>query len=242
MKNWVRLLLLVLPAFAVFAGYIFWLHSRSPFDMSAFTSLLNFYASLVIAAVTALYVIYTKRYVEAFERETKTRQATLEEWEMRRFYGSRMFAIGDGLAELFFASKRELEVFLVQIEALSESVGEISRGAIASVSGPGTISPAVESRVNNLWDTAYVRYNERAKDHNWRAQVLIHQAQTLLPPDLCAELGVIFKRLSRAFYDGPDGLKLLSDFEAVAPDVTRIVQEIHTLAANRVAQNPGLAG
>ena len=70
--------------------------------------------------------------------------------------------------------------------------------------------------------------------------MLIHQAQTLLPVGLCEEIGRIFKRLSRTFYDGPDGRELLNDFEAVASEVTRIVQEIHTLAAGRAAHGSGV--
>src|SRR5262249_43323471 len=158
-----------------------------------------------LVAVTTAYVLTTKRYVDVFEQDTKTRQATQEEWEMRRFYANRLLAMADGFVELFFASKRELEMFVRQWEAIGQSLTELHRAAIASATGSGTVPVAAEARADSAWEGALVRYNEQAKNYRWRAQVLIHQAKSLLPHEQYEEITSIFLKLSRDFNTIDDG-------------------------------------
>jgi hypothetical protein len=87
-------------------------------DKTILIPVLNLVASIAGVAVTTIYVVATWRYVRLFEKETKTRQIVQEEWEMRRFYASRLFAAADGFIDVFFASKRELEVFIGQAPGL----------------------------------------------------------------------------------------------------------------------------
>jgi len=99
-----------------------------------------------------------------------------------------MFAIGDGFIDLFFASKRELEVFLDQGEGVEQGLNEVQRAAIANAQGMGVGPPDAVARANALWEGAYVRYNERAKDYRWRAQALLHQLRPFLPEHQLAEI------------------------------------------------------
>ena len=64
-------------------------------DKTILIPVLNLVASIAGVAVTTIYVIATWRYVRLFEKETKTRQMIQEEWEMRRFYASRLFAAAE---------------------------------------------------------------------------------------------------------------------------------------------------
>ncbi len=229
----VTCLLLFLLAFLIPAFYVFWHFSWVPFNVSAFYSLLNFVAALILVFVTAAYVATTKHYVDLFEQDMKTRQATQEEWEMRRFLANRLFIIGDGFVEVFFASKRELEVFLLQVDGVVQSLSAMHRTAIASVTGTGTVPTTAESRANSLSAAAYVRYNERAAEYNWRAQVLLQQAKSLLPKELCQDIEIIFHILSRNFDTVEEGRALIKDYEKNFQSVCRIVSEIHTLGASK---------
>jgi len=231
------LIVICLLSFFVFvvpAVYVFWRYSWIPFDPPAFYSLLNFGAAFVLVCVTAAYVVTTKHYVDLFEHDVKTRQITQEEWEMRRFLANRLFAIGDRFVDLFFASKRELELWILQNEALQQSLNELQRSALSDARGTGVVPSAEQSRATSLGDAIFIRYNEKAKDYNWQAQVLIQQAKPLVPKRHCEEMEIIFHTLSRSFYSTTDARALIKDYENHLPDVTRIVGEIHALATSKV--------
>ena len=108
-------------------------------DKTILIPVLNLVASIAGVAVTTIYVVATWRYVRLFEKETKTRQIVQEEWEMRRFYASRLFAAADGFIDVIFASKRELEVFIGQASGVDQLLNQLQRAAIASASGSGLL-------------------------------------------------------------------------------------------------------
>jgi len=203
-------------------------------DKTILIPVLNLVASIAGVAVTTIYVVATWRYVRLFEKETKTRQIVQEEWEMRRFYASRLFAAADGFIDVFFASKRELEVFIGQASGVDQLLNQLQRAAIASASGSGIIAPAVQDRAANLWDAAYVRYNERAKDHNWRAQALIHQITPFLSQEQNMELMHIFQVLARDFNNLEEARAIAKDYERLLPDVSNLVGAIRSLAVSHV--------
>ena len=234
MKRFIATTVLLFLVFLSPAVYVLLRFSWNPFDAAAFYSFLNLTAALILVFVTGAYVITTKRYVDVFVQDVKTRQTTQEEWEMRRFIANRLFSMGDGFIEIFFASKRELETWVFQNEAVIQSVSDLQRSALTNTRGTGVVPPAAESRATSLGDTIYIRYNERAKDYNWRAQVLLQQAKSLLPKEHCEEMGIIFQTLSRNFYSVEEGRAIIKDYEKYLPDVTRIVSDIHALAASKV--------
>jgi hypothetical protein len=233
------LVIILVFGLAAFATYGFFFRTR--FDEPSLFSLLNLYASLILVLVTGAYVISTKRYVDLFQLDTETRQAAQEEWELRRFYASRIFSIADGIAELFYASKRELEMYLEQAEFLEGGVSEIHRAAIANTRGMGTITPAVAGRVDSLWDVNNLKYNDRAKDYNWRAQVLIHQARPLVDEALCDRMVAVFQLLSRNFQSSQEGREVLRLYEQSFPEITQIIRELQIVAAQRATKEAAAA-
>ncbi|MBZ5647471.1 MAG: hypothetical protein LAN37_09640 [Acidobacteriia bacterium] len=231
MKRSERFLYAALLLIGVAALVVFVKTSLDKFDPPGFYALLTFLGTILLVYVTA-------RYVFVFEKDATTRQSVQEEWEARRFYAGRVFAVADGFVDLFFAAKRELEVLIGEWKALEERRQQRKASAVGSLGGMATAFPetpqAIDAEINSRIEVALVRYNERAKDYNWRAQALLEQATTLITPEQWRDAHQIFLRLSADFRGLGEAVNVLEAYSDAHESFSGLVASVRANADSKL--------
>ena len=217
MNRWFYGALVLLFILAV--GY--WRHLG--YDRNGFYPMLNLLASILLVYVTA-------RYMFAYERDATTRQRVQEEWEARRFYASRIFAIADGCVDLFFAAKHELEVFIGEWEGPERARLQQQAGVSPFGAGYAEALAMVNAQIDTRYEMMRIRYSERAKDYNWRTQALLHQATELLSVDQVRQAMELFQQLSTDFRTHDEAKAVLAKYTELHDQFSGLVAAVHDAA------------
>jgi hypothetical protein len=169
------------------------------------------------------------------------KQKLAEDWEFKRYHANIIHSSTAGLMDAFFSAKNEMYYLTSTLEALLQTLNQLSAQAdqiVRQQGGPELTVAALEERKRQLLQPfqtfnqqqvtmRWNQYEQKAKENHTKAEVHLTTLKALIPKSLYEELMALFQRLSAPFvWDLPHGKEKLQTLEGAVEEVLAIREKL----------------